>query len=698
MKKQTYKLIKIICMLFLNIGRHTYVIGLVMKRIHNLLKNNGTLFTVKYLKQARLHVTRYYCGSPLMENNIGVSLTQTGFPIIFKECEPLIKGSMNLKKFVFTLINISRTIRPRKGEIIPISLKPITDPSTAVINKLDNRLLRKVISQNDICLSIPDHGLSDLELTTKSGPHGPQTLTALYSMKRYSTATASAIMGMLSTSLFKYFKDLYQYSLSKPDEVKPCGCKAAPEVRRLSIVKDPECKMRVIGMFDWWSQVTLKPLSDSLFKALSKIDSDRTYSQDPAFHFEVDTNLLWSIDLTAATDRFPIELQKQILSILTNTAFTRDWADVMVGEEFSYEGGSISYRVGQPMGAYSSWPMFTLSHHILVRYCGLLNGIDNFNRYIMLGDDIVINHNKVAKTYIRLLHALGVETSQAKTHVSKHTYEFAKRWIDTRCGEITGLPIKGLLDNIENMSTCFQILFDWQLKGNKFWTDRSLVESVADFLYKVQDFSKKPYGYRKILETLKPISFFMRLRFSLSTPDEVRNQICLWTRNSQFIVGGAEKLILNEVLRVFNLTYSALVQKSSRLIVEFYHRINEFVELEDNIIEDHVHPILQCIENHLERIAEKQESQRGDLTLKEMCDTLMLMDIESIMTQKRTKVQIMVNNTKMAHKFVNLVKSWDHDNPRFSDPQNFFHGGAADIGFGSTSVQQTLDRFRRYFL
>jgi hypothetical protein len=41
---------------------------------------------------------------------------------------------------------------------------------------------------------------------------------------------------------------------------------------------------------------------------------------------------------------------------------------------------------------------------------------------------------------------LGVDISVAKTHVSKDTYEFAKRWIKSG-KEITGLPLKGILNN-----------------------------------------------------------------------------------------------------------------------------------------------------------------------------------------------------------------------------------------------------------
>jgi hypothetical protein len=79
---------------------------------------------------------------------------------------------------------------------------------------------------------------------------------------------------------------------------------------------------------------------------------------------------------------------------------------LMVGQEFTTPDGesTINYIVGQPMGAKSSWPMFTLSHHIIVQYAALSVGYNCwFNNYIMLGDDIVINDNNVAKAYIEIL-------------------------------------------------------------------------------------------------------------------------------------------------------------------------------------------------------------------------------------------------------------------------------------------------------
>jgi len=82
------------------------------------------------------------------------------------------------------------------------------------------------------------------------------------------------------------------------------------------------------------------------------------------------------------------------------------------------------------MGTYSSWAVFTLCHHFIVFLSAKNVGLTDFNQYIILGDDIVIKNNKVAKEYIRIMEGLGVEISLHKTHVSRDLYEFAKRWIN----------------------------------------------------------------------------------------------------------------------------------------------------------------------------------------------------------------------------------------------------------------------------
>lgn len=47
-------------------------------------------------------------------------------------------------------------------------------------------------------------------------------------------------------------------------------------------------------------------------------------------------------------------------------------------------------------------------------------------RYVILGDDIVLRGRALATEYKRIMSDLGVSISEAKSHVSKDTFEFAK--------------------------------------------------------------------------------------------------------------------------------------------------------------------------------------------------------------------------------------------------------------------------------
>ena len=79
---------------------------------------------------------------------------------------------------------------------------------------------------------------------------------------------------------------------------------------------------------------------------------------------------------------------------------------------------------------YSSWVLFALSHHTLVWWAAdqVYPG-RYFDRYAILGDDIVIADSKVASVYTSLLEKLQVKISWSKSVISdKGAAEFAKRF------------------------------------------------------------------------------------------------------------------------------------------------------------------------------------------------------------------------------------------------------------------------------
>ena len=91
----------------------------------------------------------------------------------------------------------------------------------------------------------------------------------------------------------------------------------------------------------------------------------------------------------------------------------------------------VSFVAGQPLGYYSSWPLFAFTHHLVVWwsadqvYPGKV-----FSKYVVLGDDVVIADKGVALVYASVLEKLGVSISKFKSLISDTGYiEFAKRFL-----------------------------------------------------------------------------------------------------------------------------------------------------------------------------------------------------------------------------------------------------------------------------
>jgi hypothetical protein len=67
-------------------------------------------------------------------------------------------------------------------------------------------------------------------------------------------------------------------------------------------------------MVDYHSQLALKSIHNDLLKLLGKFKCDRTFTQDPNNDWNVNSNSYYSLDLSSATDRFPVKLQSRLVS------------------------------------------------------------------------------------------------------------------------------------------------------------------------------------------------------------------------------------------------------------------------------------------------------------------------------------------------------------------------------------------------
>jgi len=237
-----------------------------------------------------------------------------------------------------------------------------------------------------------------------------------------------------------------------------------PLLGHIAVLEEARGKMRKIGITDFWTQILFRPLHDAIYNHLAKIDEDGTNNQiGPvtkmlealkvnSFHGKVPT--IQSLDLTAATDRLPVDVQAQILNIL---GYPGTLWKLVLDREWNTSEKPVRYAVGQPMGAYSSFAMLALTNHVLVHIAMNRNKINPKHRYGVLGDDVAIANKKVSKTYKRLLEYLGVEVNPIKGF-DGGILEFAKKLFTVTRIDISPLGAKNILLTLRNPAFLSSVL------------------------------------------------------------------------------------------------------------------------------------------------------------------------------------------------------------------------------------------------
>lgn len=254
---------------------------------------------------------------------------------------------------------------------------------------------------------------------------------------------------------------------------------------KLSFIPGKSGKTRTIAIGDAWSQFALRPMHDQMFKILREVFhiTDGTFDQDKqkdrVSRWAKENRRLFCYDLSSATDRLPLDLQRYLLekmkvfssyevgfwhTIMGSRTFRfrvpcgkfkipvkefsadywrRACTDRVWYEPWHVEGMDFvhitkfkvrecEYSVGQPMGLLTSFAMLALTHHIIIQLAAYLAGRrSNTDKllttsYAVLGDDVVIADEEVAKHYLEIMTDLDVTINFSKSYTGKGLGEFAK--------------------------------------------------------------------------------------------------------------------------------------------------------------------------------------------------------------------------------------------------------------------------------
>lgn len=609
------------------------------------IRTRGTVWTIKRIKLIRLVVTRYLVGDPLnkVDDLLGIS---AGFPKSIMFIKNMIdSGDPKQIRFVITLLVISRAMTG-DGKA---DYGSITAPFSGQFKTIDKTFVKKFVEDFKLILYRQSLSVSDLAFTMKGGPKGQALLTSVHAIGDWNGprwAAAVLIVGLNGAQLIKdlwmSFRDHIKNDLvqQKVNTFREIGYSDKIKTRRLSLVNDPELKVRVIGIVDYFSQQILAGLSDQLFNLLRLFPQDRTFTQDPHIS-KLEGSKFHSFDLKNATDRFPIDLQQQLLSEMLGGAYAAAWKSIMVHEPFaSPEGDFLRYEVGQPMGAKSSWAMFTLSHHMLVQYAAFLTGNYPTQDYILLGDDIVITNDEVAQKYVELCTGIGVEISAMKTHVSETTYEFAKRWFHNGV-EVSGYPISIIVSTIK---APLELLSGVMQLSERGYSPSDLSSSVEAVIC-LHKFLNVPQRKLKHLRNLLQNFHFTLRNLHHLNEDEVRAFIANATKDSDYVIPAQAAMLESELSRVASAVANGsvilLVGKLSRYEVKLRGVIGSlFGDIADvSKGGSAVHPVFHAITNSIRRLEEM--SSKLDLwgELLPFMETGTVVDLDQLIKRRRSANQ-----------------------------------------------------------
>jgi len=458
-----------------------------LNRIH------GSEFVVKYLKACNVSLQRYLGGKPLksmreIEPCLPLpGLTKAGLPkfIPLRDQRELGKLTVSVVRWYLTIFSVYRIIScPPK-----LKLESITNPFTGSPESLDQvstwltRNSRRLVT---LLVKVPKLRASlGLERIQKASPtYNPSWKGCLVDVVKWMKRSEFFDYAVYSGSFSLYYdmsivwKFMESRRKADPELVPAPGVITNPEwwhptlpgvfndkgnltkdsinLGQLSFKEEAAGKVRVFAMVDVWTQSILKPLHDALFRVFRFIPNDSTHNQDAGFKRAqlkaIEHSCAYCYDLSSATDRLPIQLQAAVLDSLWGinpietpsfaTSFGQAWVNLLTKREYVipvskrmgiHIPSSVKYSVGQPMGALSSWAMLNLTHHLIVQYCAeRIYGRQKswFEKYEVLGDDIVIFDPRIASLYFSVMETwFGVSCNPSKSLIApdRPVIEFAKR-------------------------------------------------------------------------------------------------------------------------------------------------------------------------------------------------------------------------------------------------------------------------------
>lgn len=541
-------------------------------RVFLLARDSGLPMAVQYLKESVRLVIAVLAGKPDLIPVMGKVLVKrdsTGLPSIIPLFlrKKILSWDRKVIKGVLSILSFYRLMR------IPgvLKLHTITDDRTVPFGNILSLQsdVSTVLSRYFSTWSMKYSSTFRWLFLVSAGPNGSHSTW---------NAPLDAVAFLMRPHLLSVFiriapwyVSLYLVSLGIVTLVSIVVTASMRFVKlgRLHTFEEAAGKVRIVAITDWFSQCLLYPLHTFLFGILRTIKEDGTFDQHAPIRRLQNLALrfgrpAYSYDLSAATDRLPVVLQTHVLSSFTGTRYAIMWELLLTARSWFLKDEPIFYKVGQPIGAYSSWAMLAITHHVLVQVAAMRVGWHRwFPFYALLGDDIVIADELVAKSYLTLITSLGVEINLSKSVVSESGFcEFAKRWCSPNY-DYSPVGAAALLKAFRNGSFLvglYQDLSDKSFDLFPYHVVGSFTKVLAYYTRK----SQKAAAFASVLATLGPTGSFS---LPLSDWIALANQPRVW---GGWLPPGLAHAVLWTITSYNRMERDQAIQKASERLSHFY--------------------------------------------------------------------------------------------------------------------------------
>lgn len=205
----------------------------------------------------------------------------------------------------------------------------------------------------------------------------------------------------------------------------------SPYGGEIHFLQEPGGKLRSVASPLRIHQEALRPLGEEIYRLIQLLPWDCTFDQSRALP-HIQSHLLsggqvHSVDLSSATDHFPLDLQEVALrAIFGDSDPSIDLFVKISRSRWKSPIGELMWTKGQPLGLYPSFGAFTLTHGLLLLH---LAGGHYDNQFFVVGDDVVILEDSLRDSYISMLDQMSCPWSEDKSLSSSKLAEFAGKII-----------------------------------------------------------------------------------------------------------------------------------------------------------------------------------------------------------------------------------------------------------------------------